>query len=253
MRRVAAIIGILLWFSCARLSAQAIPSGTILPVQLNSSLKSQKAKPGQRVTARLMQDVPLPGSTLRSGATVIGRITAVRQASGQSDAQISIRFDTLKSGAKHIPIITNLRALASMLDVAEAQVPQSGPDRGTPDYWWTTTQIGGEVNYRGGGTIASGSEAVGHSVYDGVLVRVRAKPGTACRGDVDGNDRLQALWLFSSDACGLYDYPDLVLVHAGRTAPVGEITLGSTKGHLNIRAGSGMLLRVNQPGAVTRR
>jgi hypothetical protein len=52
------------------------------------------------------------------------------------------------------------------------------------------------------------------------------------------------LWVFSSDACGLYDFSNVTLTHAGRTNPVGEITLESRKGDFNIPSGSGLLLRV---------
>jgi len=56
----------------------AIPAGTILPLQLNSSLNSRKSKPGQVVTARLMQDVPLPsGAKIHAGAKVVGHIIEV--------------------------------------------------------------------------------------------------------------------------------------------------------------------------------
>jgi hypothetical protein len=79
----------------------------------------------------------------------------------------------------------------------------------------------------------------------GVLVHVAANPGLKCRGEVDGNDQLQALWVFSFDACGLYNLPNLTLTHAGRTDPIGQITLRSTKGNVKVPAGSGMLLRVN--------
>lgn len=236
----------LLGLSAGLFAQVAIPVGTILPVQLNSSLRSDKARPGQLIKARVMQDIPLAGHTrIHAGATVIGLVVAVRPASNGSSAEISIRFDTLATGTQHIPVITNLRALATMMDVAEAQIPESGPDRGTSEYSWTTDQIGGEVDYRGGGAIVHAAEIVGHSVPDGVLVRVSSKPDTKCRGEIYGNDRPKALWVFSSDACGLYDFPNITLAHAGRTSPLGEITLQSNKGNVNILAGSGILLRVN--------
>lgn len=248
----ATLLGLLVC-SAGLWAQDAIPAGTILPVQLNSSLRSDKARPGESVSARVMQDVPLPaGSRIRAGATVIGHVVAVRRASNGAAGEISLRFDTVATKAQRIPLITNLRALATMMDVSEAQIPENGPDRGTSEYSWTTDQIGGEINYRGAGTVAHGSNIVGHSVSDGVLVRVRSKPGSRCRGDLDGDDRLQALWVFSSDACGLYDFPGVTLGHAGRTDPVGQITLRSDKGNVKIRAGSGMLLRVNNGAGKSR-
>jgi hypothetical protein len=224
-----------------------IPAGTILPVALNSSLNSRKVKTGQVITARVMQDVPLsPGSTIHAGAKVVGHVIDVKPANGASGAQICLRFDALIVSRQRIPITTNLRALASWMEVWDAQLPQTGPDRGTSENAWTTNQIGGEVVYRGGGPVADGLQPVGVPTYGGVLVHVSAKPGTKCRGEIEGNDRLQALWVFSSDACGVYGFPDLEIVHAGRTNPIGEITLASDKGNMNLRAGSGMLLRVNK-------
>lgn len=133
-----------------------------------------------------------------------------------------------------------------MMAVEQAQLPETGPDRGTSENAWTTDQIGGEVVYRGGGPVANGLRSVGEPTANGVLVHVSAKPGTECRGEIEGNHQLQAFWVFSSDACGTYDLPNLAILHAGRDAPVGEITLGSDKGDLNVRSGSGMLLRVNR-------
>jgi hypothetical protein len=239
------------WLSLIILSADlfaqsTIPAGTILPVALNSSLNSRKVKSGQVITARVMQDVPLPGSTIHAGAKVIGQVIDVKPPSDASGAQISFRFDTLMVSKRRIPITTNLRAAASMMAVEAAQLPESGPDRGTSQNAWTTDQIGGEVVYRGGGPVADGLRPVGEPTYGGVLVHVSANPGTPCRGEIEGNDRLQALWVFSSDACGVYDFADLTIVHAGRTNLVGDITLASDKGDVNVRAGSGMLLRVNK-------
>ena len=229
----------------AHLFAQiTIPPGTILPVALKSSLNSRKARVGQVVIARVMQDAPLPQGTIRAGSRVIGHITNVKQADATSGAQVSLRFNTVATRKQRVQITTNLRALASMMAVEAAQVPESGPDRGTSQNAWTTDQIGGEVVYRGGGPVANGLMPVGKPTNDGVLVYISAKPGSKCRGDIEGNDRLQATWIFSSDACGVYDIPNLEIPLVGRTNPVGEITLASEKGEVNLRAGSGMLLRV---------
>jgi hypothetical protein len=230
----------------ANLFAQsAIPAGTVLPVALNSSLNSQKLKAGEVIKAHVMQDVPSGhGSGIHKGAKVIGHVIEVKPY-GASGTQISLRFDTLMASHDRIPIVTNLRALASMMAIEEAQLPETGPDRGTPWNVWTTNQIGGEVVYRGGGPVADGLRLVGEPTDDGVLVRVSANTTGNCRGDVAGNDRPQALWVFSSDACGVYSFDDLQIVHAGRNAPLGVITLASEHGPINVRAGSGMLLRVN--------
>jgi hypothetical protein len=63
----------------AGMSAQdAIPAGTIIPCRLNSSLDSRKSRQGQVITARIMQDVPLPArGKIPAGAKVIGRIINV--------------------------------------------------------------------------------------------------------------------------------------------------------------------------------
>jgi hypothetical protein len=243
MTRLALIV---LLLSAGSFAQDVIPAGTILPVRLNSSLKAGKLRPGQSFSARLMQDVPLPrNSKIRAGVKVLGHIVSIENASAK-EIQVSLRFDTLLIGKRRIPIVTNLRALATMMAVLEAQTPETGPDRGTSERSWITDQIGGEVNYHGAGVYRY-STMVGASPPDGALARPAAKPGEQCRGALYGNDLPQALWVFSSDACGLYDLPNLKLVHAGRTEPVGQIAFRAAQGKLDIPSGSGLLLRVN-PG-----
>jgi len=221
-----------------------VPDGTVLPVRLNTTLSSKSAKPGQLISARIMQDVPLPSfARIRAGAMLFGKVTSVQAASGGDGGSISVRFDTLRIPHENIRLTLHLRAVASFMEVQHAQIPLMGADRGTSEGAWTTVQIGGDVVYRGGGHVETRVGRVGEPVDGGVLGRLDSNPGRGCRGDSTG-DRPQALWLFSSDACGTYGLPHLVIAHAGRTDPAGEITLQSEKGDVNVRSGGGLLLRV---------
>jgi hypothetical protein len=223
-----------------------IPAGTILPVRLNHGLSSKSARPGQGVTGRVMQDVPLPNhEKIPEGAKLSGTILSVERAGTGTDGKISFRFDNLEIHHRKIPIAANLRSLASFMEVQSAQTPEFSPGFGTPYIWATTRQIGGDEVFGVGGPVTSqSSEIVGKGVYGGVLVHVRAQPESTCRGALDAEDRLQALWVFSSDACGVYGIQGVRIAHAGRTEPVGEIALVADRQDLLVRGASGMLLRV---------
>ena len=226
----------------------AIPSGTILPVRLNSTVSSAKCKPGQLITGRIMQDVPFPaGVKIRAGSKVIGHIVEVTPASPVTPARVSLQFDKLVFSHQTISITTNLRAIAGFMRILEAQTPPIGPSESDVYRWLTTVQIGGDVVYGEGGVVTSGENAnqiVGKQVNGGVLSQVRAREGTKCRGAIDGNDGPQALWVFSSDACGVYGLEHISIAHAGRSDPAGVIVFTSDGGNLKIAGGAGMLLRV---------
>jgi hypothetical protein len=228
---------------------KVIPPGTILPVRLRTAISSQKSKPGQVIEARIAQDVPLPnGSKIRAGSKVEGHIIEVVPAGTSSGPKLSIRFDKVYAQGSIIPVTTNLRAIAGFMAVQEAGVPEETPSEGTPYDWLPTTQIGGDSVYGLRGPVMSAedtSQVVGKSTYDGVLARPRAKEGTECRGAVSGNDNPQALWVFSSDACGVYGMEHLKIAHAGRTDTVGTISFACDKSKLKIPNGTGLLLRVN--------
>jgi hypothetical protein len=230
-------------------SNPAIPPGTILPVRLNSTLSSAKYRKGQAITARIMQDVPLPpGVRIKAGSKVLGHIVEVTPATTGAGARISLQFDKLVSSHQTISITTNLRAVAGFMEIIEAQTPTSGPGESDVFRWLTTVQVGGDVVYGEGGPVSTGEDAnqiVGKAVYGGVLGKVRAKEGTKCRGAIDGNDSPQALWVFSSDACGTYGLEHISIAHAGRTDPTGVIVLISNRGGIKLPSGAGMLLRVS--------
>jgi hypothetical protein len=230
-------------------SNPVIPRGTILPVRLNSTLSSVKCRKGQVVTGRIMQDIPVStGVGIKEGSKILGHIVEVTPATVGAPARISLQFDKLVSSHQTISITTNLRAIAGFMRIIEAQTPTMGPGESDVYRWLTTVQVGGDVVYGEGGPVTTGENAnqvVGNKVNGGVLGQVRAKEGTKCRGAIDGNDSPQALWVFSSDACGPYGLEHISIAHAGRTDPTGVIVLASAKGSLNLPSGAGMLLRVS--------
>ncbi len=101
----------------------AIPPGTILPVRLNSTLSSASALPGQTITARIMQDVPLAsGMRIKQGSKVVGHIVEAAPVAAGTPARISFQFDKLLSSHQTITITTNLLAIAGFMRIREAQL-----------------------------------------------------------------------------------------------------------------------------------
>jgi len=84
-------------------------------------------------------------------------------------------------------------------------------------------------------------QKVGKGVSNGVLVHIQAGPG--CDGPINGDDSLHALWVFSSDACGVYGLPGITVSHDGKTSPLGVITLTFAGSETKLDGLAGMLLR----------
>ena len=140
-------------------SAEPIPAGTILPVSLNSALRSDKSGSGATIIATVMQDVPLGrGETLRKGSKVTGHVVeAITPGKGSDESKISFQFDQLQLGNQTIPLTTNLRAVASRSAVLAAT-----PELTSPDYADYEIQIGGDqISYAEGGPVIVGSQLVG--------------------------------------------------------------------------------------------
>ena len=242
--------------SGAALCAQQIPPGTALPVMLSSTLDAKKDKPGRKISARIMQEVRLPdGASIPAGARVLGHILQVNAPTATSGSRLVFKFDELNSRGHPVPLTTSLRAVASMTEVFEAQLPTNNFDEyGTSIADWTTVQVGGDAVYRGDGKVISpDNRVVGSATVGGdVTAKLTAVPDRGCRSVNDGNDREQALWVFSTTACGAYGFGELKIAHAGKTNPVGEIVLESPV-NVQVRGGSGLLLRVIAPTAVSSR
>jgi hypothetical protein len=100
------------------------------------------------------------------------------------------------------------------------------------------------VVYGRPGDVLNGSNRVGKSLGDGsIFATLSANPAGNCGAEAN---TLQAVWLFSSSACGAYGFGDLTVEHFGRSEPLGNIILSSST-RIDIRSGSALLLRVIGP------
>ncbi len=229
-----------LLFSATVLGAQTLPAGTALPVALNSTLNGKNDKPGQKIEGKLMQEVLLPsGSKLKSGSRVSGHVVS------SSPLQLTVQFDALQDEGQLIPLNVGLRAMAASENVFQAKTPIDATSTDESSDEWVTRQVGGDVVFRGRGYVANDHGKVGKWSGSGVWGMLTAA-GDCLAGETTGQE--QALWVFSTTACGVYGFEDLRLAHAGKSPPLGQITLQSTKDVL-VRGGSGWLLIVNSAPA----
>jgi hypothetical protein len=224
-----------------------IPVGTILPVELETVLSAKGAHAGEVIKARIAQDVPLPDhGKISRRSSLKGSILAARKDDSGTGTSLTLSFQEIENRGQSLSIVTTLRAIATYDSVVAAQLPFAGANQGTPSGWATTMQIGGDVRYGDGGPVQDrNKQTVGKGVLGGgVLVSAQANPSLGCEGGVNGDDHPQALWVFSSDACGVYGLKGLQITEKGNNAPLGEIVLHFEKQDMKLKWGAGMLLRV---------
>jgi hypothetical protein len=202
-------------------SAASIPAGTIIPVRLDSTLRSDKSGGGATITATVMQDVPLGrGETLRKGSKVTGHVVeAITPGKGSDESKISFQFDQVRFDNLTIAITTYMRAVAS-----RAAVLAATPELTSSEYSDSQVQIGGDqTSYGIDSPVMVESRVVGKYTRQGVLAYVDQDSGTPSGRTIDDNARPQALWLFSVNARGAYGFADLTILHSGSTKPLGEV------------------------------
>ena len=249
--RLVRILIFLLLLGAVAATARQLPAGTVLPVMLNTTLNSVKSKVGDRISGKLMQQVELPsGERIPAGARVHGIVTAVRSGAAGSPNLLEVRFERLVSGTTQYALTTKLRALASMLEVFDAQLPVGTfDDYGTSTSDWTTVQIGGAAVYHGDGTVRHAMDIIGRTTELGEAVgKLQPDASRGCPPQPEFDARPQALWLFSPWACGTYGLDDLSIIRDEAAGPADAIALTSVR-RIEIRAGSGWLLLTETPRA----
>jgi len=244
MRRLSAILLLCLAATC--LWGQKIPSGTLLPAMLDDTIDSEKSNPGETISAKLRQDVPLAhGGKIKRGSKLLGHVVAVSAASAGNPFQITIQFDQIEINKHPVTISTGLRAYATMELVAQSRQPaNANSGNGTSVWDLNLSQIGGQIAYNGQKVVKWNGQVVGRIPQPGAVLAVpMANPELGCAGP-GANTTEQAFWVFSTNACGIYGDDDMTLVSGmGGTSP-GQIVFRSPK-KITVRGGSGWLLQVN--------
>jgi len=225
------------------LPAREIPVGTVIPIMLGSGLDAAKDEPGKKIEGRVMQKVPLPaGEAINQRSRIIGHVVKVTKP-GSSGSSLVVKFDSLQEDGHTTQLTTGLLAVASAASVADAQAPISANSDKDPVSLWVTRQVGGDVVRRGWGKVASHTGEVGTWLEGtSVMIKLTPNPAAGCPSG-PGYDREQAVWIFSSAACGTYGMNDVKVAGSGGTPPLGEIVLTSNRS-VGIRGGSGWMLIV---------
>lgn len=220
-----------------------VPAGTVIPIMLVSSLNTTKDVQGKKLEGSVMQDVLLPsGGKIPRLSRIVGHVVKVTQP-GSSGSRVVLQFDAIKGHGNTIPVTTGLLALASPLSVWDAQSPISmNSDVDAVDQW-VTRQVGGDIVRRDWRKVGTREGVLGRWLEgSSVLIKLTPNPNAGCPEGL-GYDREQAVWVFSSAACGTYGLSDVEIARSGAIPPLGEIVLVSTH-KIAIRGGSGWLLMV---------
>ena len=160
-------------------SEASLAGGTVINAELNSSIDSKKAKPGEQITAHTTEAVRSTDgrAILPKGTKLVGHVTqASARSNGQGEAMLAIQFDkaVLKDG-QEVPLNVVIQAVAApsreaaafgsdtdraiMPGTAPTNSPSNNPSmsgsRGARPDSTTTTQPYPSANPRG----TSGSES----------------------------------------------------------------------------------------------
>ena len=84
-----------------------IPAGTVLPLEIQSTLSTDSSREGDTVLAVLTESIPLNGFTLDKGAEVHGRVfTAVPAKRVSGRARLVFGFESVMEGGEKLSIST---------------------------------------------------------------------------------------------------------------------------------------------------
>jgi hypothetical protein len=206
----------------------ALPGGTALNAQLNSSVDSKKAKVGDKVEAHTTEEFKYAGKIIIPlGAKLEGHVTeATARSKGDSGSTLAIQFDkAIAKKGEEIRLNVAILAIAAPLTDFSGGSPGPGSD---------------PMSDRGAS--AAGGSPMGSSHTP------TATPGTPnYPGAADGKMGATGAAQLSAKSHGVYGLSDLKLMAASSVA--GQTTVLTSSGK-NVRLDGGTRLLLVVPEAV---
>jgi hypothetical protein len=205
-------------------SAVALPSGTAVNAELNSSVDSKKAKVGDKVEAHVTEEIKYAGKIIvPKGAKLEGHVTeATARSKGDSGSTLAIQFDKaiVKKG-EEIPLNVAILAIAA----AQPDFSGGGPGSGSDS--------------RGGGSAPTGNGSPMGSSHTPT-----ASPGTPTYPAVaDGTMGANGAGQLSAKSRGVYGLSDLKLMAASSSGSQTTVITSSGK-NVHLDGGTRLLLVV---------
>jgi len=213
----------------AEAGTAALPSGTAVNAELNSSVDSKKAKVGDKVEAHTTDDIKYAGKIIvPKGAKLEGHVTeATARSKGDSGSTLAIQFDkAIPKKGEEIPLNVAIAAIAA---------PQRDFSGGSPG-------SGSDPITGGGAPTANGSPmATSHAPTP--------TPGALnYPGADDGAMGSNGTGQLSAKSRGVYGLGDLKLMATSSEASAATIITSSGK---NVRLDGGTRLLLVTPEQVT--
>jgi len=209
-----------------------IAPGSVLPAQLTKSIDAKKAKKGDEVVAKIMQDLRNNAGTVvvPKDTKIVGHVTeAEARSKEQKESQVAIAFDhaVMKNG-EQMQMPMSIQAIIAAPNRnpanASAEQPSSSPGPGT-----------GNAPTAGGGRAGS---------MGGTAPTPSSPPQTSGSAPAGTSAGTQAQQPITGDTQGVVGIANLKLSPA--PDPTQGSVISSEKNNVKLDDGTFLLLRVNQ-------
>lgn len=223
-------------------TATAAHAGTVVPVELSKSVDSKKAKVGDEVTAKVINDVRSGGVVAISrGSKLVGKVTeANARSKGDATSTLGIVFDRaiLKNGAT-LNLVSTIQAAIAPPETPSVPLPDSsnGGGGGTE----------GPEGNRGGTNAGSGSPvaAIGNTAGSAVGAVGHTADSATQTADLAANARVGAnAPVVTAQTMGVVGIRGLEL-NAGSSANASGSVFTTSSKSVRLEGGTRLLVNVS--------